>query len=78
MTTDKKRLVDIIILALSIVALIIGIHQTVYYGFSNAYYLFMISIGLLLYMQIRKSKKKQDENQPKLNRRAKRYMDRNG
>ncbi len=77
-STDKSKLIEMIVLALSVVALIIGIHQTIYYGFGNAYYLYMISIALLLYNQIRKAKKKQDENQPKLNRRAKRYMDRNG
>jgi 4-hydroxybenzoate polyprenyltransferase len=77
-TTSKKNLVDIIIFALSIVAFIVAVHQTIYYGFGGAYWIYMISIALLLYHQIRKSKKKQDENQPKLNRRAKRYMDRNG
>jgi membrane protein implicated in regulation of membrane protease activity len=76
--TTKRNLTDIIILSLSIVALIVGVHQTIYYGFGNAYYLYMISIALLLYQQIRRVKKKQEENQPKLNRRAKRYMDRNG
>jgi 4-hydroxybenzoate polyprenyltransferase len=74
----KPKLIDIIVLALSAVALIIGIHQTINYGFGSAYWLYMISIGLFLYYQIRKVKKKQEENQPKLNRRAKRYMDRNG
>ena len=74
----KPKLVDIIVLALSAVALIIGIHQTITYGFGSAYWLYMISIGLFLYFQIRKVKKKQEESQPKLNRRAKRYMDRNG
>lgn len=76
--TSKRNLVDIIVLSLSAVSLIVGIHQTIYYGFGNAYWLFMISIALLLYQQIRKAKKKQEETQPKLNRRAKRYMDRNG
>lgn len=76
--TPKKNLIDIIVLSLSAVALIVGIHQTVYSGFGNAYWLYMISIALLLYHQIRKAKKKQEESQPKLNRRAKRYMDRNG
>ena len=55
-----------------------AIHQTVYSGFGAAYWIYMISIAFLLYYQIRKTKKKQEENQPKLNRRAKRYMDRNG
>jgi 4-hydroxybenzoate polyprenyltransferase len=77
-TTSKRNLTDIIIFALSIVAFIVAIHQTIYYGFGGSYWLYMISIALLLYHQIRKTKKKQEENQPKLNRRAKRFMDRNG
>ena len=77
-TTSKYTLIDIIVFSLSIVALIVAVHQTIYNGFGNAYYLYMISIALLLYFQIRKMKKKQEENQPKLNRRAKRFMDRNG
>ena len=75
---SKRNLTDIIILSLSIVAFIVALHQTIYHGFANAYWIYMISIALLLYQQIRKAKKKQDETQPKLNRRAKRYMDRNG
>jgi len=74
----KLNLIDIIILSLSIVSLIVAIHQTYYYGFSSAYWIYMIAASLLLYQQIRKVKKKQEESQPKLNRRAKRYMDRNG
>ena len=69
---------DIIVLALSAGFLIIGIHQTITIGFGASYWLFMLSIGFLLYQQIRKARKKQEESQPKLNRRAKRYMDRNG
>lgn len=77
-TTSKYNLTDIIVLSLAVVALIIGVHQTITVGFGSAYWLYMISIGLLLYQQIRRAKRKQEESQPKLNRRAKRYMDRNG
>ena len=35
-------------------------------------------VGLFLETEIRKAKKKQEASQPKLNRRAKRYMDKNG
>ena len=75
---NKSNLVDIIVLALSAGFLIIGIHQTITVGFGESYWLFMLSIAFLLYQQIRKARKKQAESQPKLNRRAKRYMDRNG
>lgn len=76
--SSRRNLTDIIVLSLSVVAFIVAIHQTIYHGFANAYWIYMISIAFLLYQQIRKAKKKQDANQPKLNRRAKRYMDRNG
>jgi 4-hydroxybenzoate polyprenyltransferase len=77
-TTSKHSLINIILFSLSIVAFVVAIHQTIYHGFGGAYWIYMVSIALLLYYQIRKTKKKQEENQPKLNRRAKRYMDRNG
>ena len=76
--TSKRNLTDIILFSLSIVAFIVAIHQTINHGFGSAYWIYMISIAMLLYYQVRKTKRKQDENQPKLNRRAKRYMDRNG
>jgi len=74
----KRSLTDIIVFSLSIVAFIVAIHQTITESFGDSYWLYMISIALLLYLQIRKAKKKQDENQPKLNRRAKRFMNKNG
>ena len=76
--TKKRNLTDIIILSLSVVTLIVGIHQTIQNGFANAYWIYMIAVSLLLYHLIRKAKKKQEETQPKLNRRAKRFMERNG
>jgi len=75
---NNKNLGDIIVLSGAVVFLIIGIHQTITVGFGQAYWLFMLSIGFLLYHQFRKARKKQEDAQPKLNRRAKRYMDRNG
>ncbi len=74
--TGKHTLFDIVLLSLSAVAMIIGVHQSVNYGFGASYWLYMIAIGLFLYYQFRKLKKKQQEQQPKLNRRAKRYMQR--
>jgi len=73
----KTKLIDILLLFLSGGFIIIGINETINTGFENSYYIFMISIALFLYYQIRKNKKKQDENKPPMNRRAKRYMDRN-
>lgn len=76
---DKsKSWFDLMLLALTAAIMIVGVHQTYMNGFSNAYWIFMLSIAVFLYYQIRKLKRKQETNQPKLNRRAKRYMDKNG
>lgn len=76
--TTKNSLFDFILLIVSAAVMIVGIHQTYVNGFGSAYWIFMISIAVFLYYQIRKLKKKQEANQPKLNRRAKRYMSKNG
>lgn len=73
----KSNLVNILLLFFSAGIMIIGVNETINNGFEESYWIFMISIGLFLYFQIRKNKKKQEENQPPMNRRAKRYMDRN-
>lgn len=73
----KTNLTNILLLFFSGGLIIIGINETINAGFENSYWIFMISIALFLYYQIRKNKKKQEENTPPMNRRAKRYMDRN-
>ncbi len=73
----KTNLINILLLFFSGGLIIIGVNETITAGFENAYWIFMISIALFLYYQIRKNKKKQEENTPPMNRRAKRYMDRN-
>lgn len=69
---------DMLLLALSAAVMIVGIHQTYINGFAQAYWIFMVAIAIFLYYQIRKVKRKQEDNQPKLNRRAKRFMNKNG
>lgn len=73
----KTNLINILLLFFSGGLIIIGINETINAGFENSYWIFMISIALFLYYQIRKNKKKQEQNTPPMNRRAKRYMDRN-
>ncbi len=73
----KTNLLNIILLFFSGGILIIGVNETINNGFENSYWIFMVSIALFLYYHIRKNKKKQEENKPPMNRRAKRYMDRN-
>ena len=75
---EQKGWFDMMLLAVSAAVLVVGIHQTYMNGFNNSYWIFMLSIAIFLYHQIRKVKRKQESSQPKLNRRAKRYMDKNG
>lgn len=72
----KSNLAQVLLLFFSGGLMIIAIHQTITNGFENSYWIFMLSIGLFLYYQYKKAKKKQEENTPTLNRRAKRYMER--
>lgn len=73
----KTNLTNILLLFFSGGLIIIGVNETIKTGFANSYWIFMVSIALFLYYHIRKNKKKQEENKPQMNRRAKRYMDRN-
>jgi hypothetical protein len=50
------KLIEVIILALTVVLFFIGVHQTLLYGFYNSYWIFMFCIALLLFHQWRKSK----------------------
>lgn len=50
------RLIDIVIFSFVIVTFVIGIHQTVTVGFMASYWLFMLSIGLLLLIRYRRAK----------------------
>lgn len=76
-TKSKTNLINILLLFFSGGIMVIGVHQTITNGFENAYWIFMVAISLFLYYQVRKNKVKQEANKPPMNRRAKRYMDRN-
>ncbi len=73
----KSNLTNILLLFFSGGIMVIGVHQTITNGFENSYWLFMVAIALFLYYQVRKNKDKQEANKPPMNRRAKRFMDRN-
>lgn len=74
---SKTNLLNVILLFFSGGIMLIGVNETINNGFEESYWIFMVSIALFLYYQVRKSKKKQEENKQPMNRRAKRYMDRN-
>jgi hypothetical protein len=48
------KLVDTVLISLSIVCMIIGIHQTYVNGFTNSYIFFMTMLSLLALYQLRK------------------------
>lgn len=50
------KLVDTIILSLTVVIFIIGVHQTFTVGLMYSYWIFMFSIVLLLILKYRKGK----------------------
>jgi hypothetical protein len=48
------KLIDTILISLSVVFILIGVHQTYLHGFADSYIFFMTTITLLAYYQIRK------------------------
>ena len=52
------KLVDTIILSLTVVIFIIGVHQTFTVGLMYSYWIFMFSIVLLLILKYRKGKRR--------------------
>ena len=50
-------LVDIIIFSLCVGVFIIGVYETMTVGLSYSYWIFMVSVGLLLWFNYRRQKK---------------------
>ena len=48
------QFINMLLLSLSVVLLIIGIHQTISLGFGQGYWAIMLSIALFLYYMYRK------------------------
>jgi hypothetical protein len=60
------KFADTLIFSFAILSLLIGIHQTMTFGFAASYWLFMVTFGLLLWYQTRKkNQKKSKENNSK-------------
>jgi hypothetical protein len=53
------KLTDILILSLSLALSIVGIHQTLVNGVGTSYAIFMFSVGLLFWFQLRRNKNKE-------------------
>ncbi len=52
-----NSLLQIIILTFSAVLFLIGLHQTMTLGFMYSYWIFMLSISLILLYKLKKNKK---------------------
>ena len=59
------KILDTIILSMAIGLLLIGVHQSIYNSghFTDNYWLFMLMIGLLGWFQLRRSNRKEEEQQ---------------
>jgi len=58
------KLADVIIFTFAVCSFIIGVHQTFVVGMMASYWLFMISLALLLWFRSRKSKQKLEVKNP--------------
>lgn len=63
------KLTDIVLLSLSVVLTIIGVHQAMNFGIQNSYFIFMFTIAILLYYFYRKKQYEgmEDNDPPKPN-----------
>lgn len=67
---------DVVLFAIMIIGFVIGIHQSIYYGVANSYWLFMLSSLAFLWLNQRMRNKKEEmeknpENQNGKNKESK-------
>jgi hypothetical protein len=53
---SKLKLADVLLLGLSFAFLVIGIDQTIFYGFKNSYWAFMLALTLFFTFTLRKGR----------------------
>ncbi|HSF54573.1 MAG TPA: hypothetical protein VLA71_12515 [Algoriphagus sp.] len=58
------KLGDVLILSLALALGVIGIHQSITVGIENSYFLFMLSVGMLFWFQLRRNKAIESEKAP--------------
>ncbi|HOY97670.1 MAG TPA: hypothetical protein PK509_18145 [Catalimonadaceae bacterium] len=51
---------DVVLFAVMIIGFVIGIHQSIYYGVANSYWLFMLSSLAFLWLNQRMRNKKEE------------------
>ncbi len=57
------KLIDALSLMFSLGLMIIGIDQSIRFGFASAYWIFMLSLGLIFFYGYRKGQKKEAEKE---------------
>lgn len=67
------RLIDSVLLSLSVVFFIIGVHQVMTLGIAYAYWILMLSIILLFWYRIRKKNQKQKASDYGHNKKRKKH-----
>jgi preprotein translocase subunit YajC len=55
------KLIDALILSLSLALIIVGIHQTLVNGIGSAYAIFMVAVALLFWFQLRRNQKQDSQ-----------------
>lgn len=59
------KLIDALSLMFSLGLMVIGVDQSIRFGFANAYWIFMISLGLIFFYGYRKGQKKETDQEEK-------------
>jgi hypothetical protein len=49
------KLIDVLLLSLSLALTVVGIHQTLVHGIGSSYAIFMFAVGLLFWFQLRRT-----------------------
>jgi uncharacterized membrane protein len=57
------NLVDTILISLATVAFVIGVHQSFYFGIAASYWIFMISLLIVMFIRYKRAKSKSKEKQ---------------
>jgi hypothetical protein len=59
---SKLKLLDVLLLGLSLAFIVIGIDQTIFYGFENSYWAFMLALTLFFTFTLRKGRQNAQEH----------------
>lgn len=69
-TSKPQPIFEVVVFSLSIVLLIVGVHQTITIGFASAYWIFMLMITFLLLYTFLKGKRVMKEETKSTNKKS--------